>query len=135
LNLIDSSGWIEYFKGSPPGAQHATRLVEDEVLVPAVVVYEVYKYVRREIGEEAAMRAVSRLRREQVVAVDDMIAVSAAHLGPECGLAMADAMIYATALAYEATAITSDMDLGRQPNAVYYPPAQAPTSPGEGASG
>lgn len=130
MTVIDSSGWIEYFRGTPLGEQYATHLTEGEVIVPAVVIYEVYKFVRREIGEEAALRALSRLRGEHVVAVDDMMAVTAAHLSVECRLAMADAMIYATALAYDAAIVTSDEDLGRQPGAVYYPTVAPTTPPG-----
>ncbi len=135
MKLMDSSGWVEYFKGTPLGAQHATHLVRGEVLVPAVVVYEVYKYVRREIGEEAATRAVGRLRREIVVPLDDTIAISAAHLSRERALAMADAMICATALAYEATIVTSDVDLGRQPDVVYYPQEQLDGTPDDSTRG
>ena len=119
MKIVDSSGWIEYLRGTELGDLYAQHMEDGDVLVPAVVLYEVYKFVRRELGEGAATRAVARVQRYPIVDLDEMLAVLAADLSLRHGLAMADAMIYATALALEAEIVTGDADLKDLPGVTF----------------
>jgi predicted nucleic acid-binding protein len=81
-------------------------------------VYEVYKVVRRDLSEERAIEAVASLRRATIVAVDESLALEAADLSLELGLAMAGALIYATARRHRATLVTADADFAGLEGAV-----------------
>ena len=84
----------------------------------AIEIYEVYKVVRRDVSEERALQAVSALRRATVVPVDESLALEAADISLARGLAMADAIVYATAQRGGATLVTGDTDFEGLPNAV-----------------
>jgi predicted nucleic acid-binding protein len=70
----------------------------------------VYKVIRRDLSEERALEAVAALRRAAVAAVDEALALEAADLSLAHGLAMADAIVYATARRFDATLVTADSD-------------------------
>jgi predicted nucleic acid-binding protein len=70
----------------------------------------VYKVIRRDLSEERAVEAVSALRRATIVPVDESLALEAADVSLELGLAMADSIVYATARRHEATLVTADSD-------------------------
>lgn len=108
---MDSSGWVEYLADRPKAEQFA-RYIEgrDPLLVSAIEVYEVYKVIRRDLSEERAVEATSALRRATIVPVDESLALEAADLSLELGLAMADSIIYATARRHGATLVTADAD-------------------------
>jgi predicted nucleic acid-binding protein len=78
----------------------------------------VYKVIRRDLSEERAVEAVSLLARAEIVAVDESIALEAADVSLEFGLAMADSIVYATARRREATLVTGDSDFEGLPGAV-----------------
>ena len=80
--------------------------------------YEVYKVVRRDISEERAVAAVAALHRAQIVPVDESLAVEAAEISLELGLAMADSLVYATARRHGATLVSGDADFDGLPGAV-----------------
>lgn len=109
MNLVDTSGWLEYFADSPQ-APHFAAAIEDteHLLVPAVVVYEVFKKVMLAFDENRALLALGQLKLGRVVDVDEAIALYAAKLSLEKRLPMADALIYATALLHDATVFTQD---------------------------
>ncbi len=69
-----------------------------------------YKLIRRERSEEEAVRAAAAMQRTRVVALTETIALTAADLALEHGLAMADAIVYATARMENAHVVTSDED-------------------------
>ncbi len=87
------------------------------MLVCAIEVFEVYKVVRRDLSEERAVEAVSVMRRATIAPVDESLALDAADLSLEHGLAMADALIYATARRHRAQVVTSDVDFDGLPGA------------------
>jgi predicted nucleic acid-binding protein len=87
-------------------------------LVSAVEVYEVYKVIRRDLSEERALEAVSALRRATIVPVDETLALEAADVSLARGLALADAIVYATARRHAATLVTGDVDFEGLPGAV-----------------
>ena len=118
--LLDSSGWIEFFTGGPLAERYATYLAPRYQLVtPTVVLYEVYKKIKRERGEETALLFAGRLSATQVVHLTESIAFLAADLSLRHGLAMADAIVYATAKDQNAEMVTGDADLKDLPGVVY----------------
>lgn len=84
----------------------------------AIQVNEVYRVIRRDSCEERAVEAVSALKRADIVPVDESLALEAADLSLEHGLAMADSIVYATALRHGAQLITKDSDFEGLPSAV-----------------
>ncbi len=84
----------------------------------AIEIYEVYKVLRRDVSEERALEAVSALRRATIAPVDESLALEAADVALARGLAMADAIVYATARRHGATLVTGDADFDGLPDAV-----------------
>jgi predicted nucleic acid-binding protein len=120
--LVDSSGWIEFFTGGSQAARYAPYLTEpSQVITPTVVVYEVYKIIKRERTEEEALLAVAQIQKTQLVHLTATIALDAADLSLEHGLAMADSIVYATAKTHQAELVTSDSDLRGLPGVTYVP--------------
>lgn len=131
MTLIDSSGWLEFFTDGPLAEKYASYLSDlEQILTPAVVLYEVYKKIRRERGEEDALVVAAQLKKTQIIPLTDTIAMRAAELSIEHHLAMADAMVYATAMLHGVLLVTSDSDFAPDsvplPGVVYHErPAQA----------
>jgi predicted nucleic acid-binding protein len=118
--LVDSSGWIEFFSGGPLADRYCSYLTDPARLItPTVVLYEVYKKVKREYGEETALTAAGRITATELVPLSESIALLAADLSLQHGLAMADAIVYATAREQQAQLVTSDADLKELPSVVY----------------
>ena len=114
--LVDSSGWIEYLAERPKADLFAPYIEGSEPLVSsAIQVYEIYKVVRRDLSEERAIEAVSALRTTTIEPLAEGLALEAADVALEYGLAMADAMIYATASRHEAEIVTGDADFNGLP--------------------
>ena len=111
MNVVDSSGWIEYFVGGP-NARFFAAPIEDagELLVPSLSVFEVYRHVLRERGADDALRAIAGLQRGRQIELDADLALTAAELALEHRLPMADSIIYATAQIHGATLWTQDAD-------------------------
>lgn len=118
--LLDSSGWIEFFTGGPVAERYASYLSPRyQLITPTIVLYEVYKKIKRERGEETTLLFAGRLSATQVIPLTDSIAFLAADLSLRHGLAMADAIVYATAKDQEAEVVTSDADLKDLPGVVH----------------
>ena len=110
MNLVDSSAWLAYFAGEPNAGFFARAIEDDEALiVPSVCLYEVFKVVLRESGEDAAFAAVAAMERGEVIDLDSELAMEAAALGLEENLAFADSVIYAVARNRDATLWTQDV--------------------------
>src|SRR5260221_4428651 len=108
LFLVDSSGWIEFLGDGPLADRFAPYFEREErLIVPAIVLYEVYKKLLSARGP-AADRFLSAALRARVVPIDERLALLAARISLDRRLAMADAMIYATALDAGVQLITSD---------------------------
>ena len=118
--LLDSSGWIEFFTDGPLADRYGAYLTPRyHLITPTIVLYEVYKKIKRERGEETALLFAGRLNATQVVHLTESIALLAADLSLRHGLAMADAIVYATARDQEAEVVTGDADLKELPGVVY----------------
>jgi len=109
--VVDSSGWIEFFTDGPKADAYARYLKKPEkVATPAIVIYEVYKKIKRERGEEMAKLCVAQMQKTHGVPIDQDIALRAADLSLEFSLPMADSLVLATARSVGAQLITSDTD-------------------------
>lgn len=109
MNVVDSSGWLEYFAAGP-NADFFSAAVEatDSLVVPTVSIYEVFKRVLQQRGENEALRAVAQMQQGGVVDLTTPIALESARVSTELGLPMADAIILATARLHDATLWTQD---------------------------
>ncbi len=116
--LVDSSGWIEYLADRPRAEAFAPYIEgRERLLVSAIEFYEIHKVVRRDLSEERAIEAVAALHRAEIAPVDESLALEAADRALEHGLAMADAIIYATARRFGARLVTADADFEGLPDA------------------
>ena len=118
--LVDSSGWLEFLTEGPLAgsyAQHLRRL--DEVVTPTVVLYEVYKIIKRRRGEEEALAVAAQVGKTRLVPLTDAIALTAADASLTYRLSMADAIVYASALTEGVKLVTSDADLAPLPGVLY----------------
>ncbi|GJL53300.1 MAG: hypothetical protein NPIRA02_04320 [Nitrospirales bacterium] len=118
--LMDSSGWIEFFMGGPLAEQYAAYLApRHDHITSTIIVYEVYKKIKREKGEETALLYSGQLSASPVIQLTESIAYLAADVSLQHGLAMADAIVYATARDQEARVVTGDADLKNLPDVIY----------------
>lgn len=105
MNVVDSSGWLEYLADTEWAGFFAPAIEDSEhLIVPAISLYEVYKKVLREAGEDAAAQVFSLMSLGRVVDLDSSLALEAARHA----LPLADSIIYATALRHGATLWTQD---------------------------
>lgn len=109
--VLDSSGWLEFFGDGPFADEYAARLKQpQQVLTPTVAIYEVYKWIKRERTEEDALAAVATMQKTRITPLNAEIALVAADLSLANRLAMADAIMLATARANDAELVTCDSD-------------------------
>jgi predicted nucleic acid-binding protein len=104
-NVVDSSGWLEYFADSDRAAFFAPAIEDTErLIVPVISIYEVFKKVFRERSEDAAIQVASMMQIGTVVDLDCTLAMDAARYS----LPLADSIIYCTAIQNQATLWTQD---------------------------
>jgi predicted nucleic acid-binding protein len=109
VNVVDSSGWLEFFAGGPNAGFFAAALqATDELVVPVVSVYEVFKRVLAQRGESGALEAVALMQQGTVIDPTISTAIDAARLSVEAGLPMAEAIILSTARGHGALLWTQD---------------------------
>jgi len=109
MNVVDSSGWLEYFAKGPNTTFFKPVIHNTEaLLVPTICLYEVYKRIAAQRDEEEALSAVAWMATMRVIDLDQEIAIQAADLSREHKLPMADSIIYATARSLNATLWTQD---------------------------
>ena len=109
MNVVDSSGWIEYLSGGANAAFFRKPIEsEDPLLVPSLSLFEVYRHMLRHIGREEALQVVAAMRRGVLIELDDGLALEAAELSVTTKLALADSIILATAYANDAALWTQD---------------------------
>ncbi len=120
LNVVDSCGWLEYF-GNGPNADFFAPIIENEkkLLVPHVVVYEVIRRLVHQRGEAAAQQAMVFLSKGRLVGLDSAGLCAAAIAAHQRKLAMADALIWQTAIANNALLYTQDANFMGLPHVVY----------------
>jgi predicted nucleic acid-binding protein len=110
MNAVDSSGWLEYFTDGPNSEFFTTPIQDTEQLVvPSICLFEVFKRVYLQFGEERALDAIGTMAVGEIVDLDRQIAIEAAQLSVDLKLAMADSIILATSRAHQATLWTQDV--------------------------
>ena len=111
MNVVDSSGWLEYFSDGPNAAFFVQAIeATRELLVPTLSLYEVFKRVLQQRGEGQALQAIALMQQGQIVDLTAAIALSAAKASIERRLPMADSIMLATAQTHGATFWTQDAD-------------------------
>jgi len=111
VNLVDSSGWLEYLAEGPNAGFFAPALEDTEHLVVSTInIYEVFKRVLRLRGADSALQAAALMQQAVVAEVTSSVAMAAARLSVELKLPMAASLILATARAYDAVLWTEDAD-------------------------
>lgn len=120
--IVDSCGWLEWFADGKLADRYERYLVDQEnILIPVIVYYEVYKILKREVGEEKALLAAGYMKNSNVIPLDETLALVAADVALQEKLAMADAMIIAAARTNHCKVVTSDADLKNQSCVEYIP--------------
>lgn len=122
MNIVDSSGWLAYFADEPNAKHFLPPLSDSDLLVvPSVTIYEVFKVVLRESGENDALQAVVAMQKGNVVDLSVPLAISASRLSLEHQLPMADSIILATAQEFKAIIWTQDSDFKNISKVKYFP--------------
>jgi toxin FitB len=117
LNVVDSSAWLAYLTNDT-NADHFAGVIEDSknLIVPAIVLYEVFKKVLRERGEQAALQIAGAMHQGKIIPIDQALAIDAARYP----MPMADSLIYATAQKLGALVWTQDEDFKGLPDVRYF---------------
>lgn len=111
MNVVDSSGWLEYLAdGANAGFFAKAVEATQDLIVPSISVYEVFKRVLQQRGENAALQATALMQQGRVIDLTGPLALAAAHLSVAESLPMADSIMLATAREHEAILWTQDAD-------------------------
>jgi predicted nucleic acid-binding protein len=122
MTIVDSVGWLAFFTGDALAAQYRPYLLrQTDLICPTIIVYEVCKRMELYTGRQAAAIAAAQLLKTRVIPLDEALATAAARVSLAHHLAMADAIIYTTALVHQATLITSDAHFQELPSVTYLP--------------
>lgn len=121
MNVVGSSGWLEYFADGPNAAEFAKPIeATRSLLVPTLSLFEVFKRVTQQRSEDDALRAIAVMEQGKVVDLDRATALEAARLSIQHGIAMADSVMLATAHRHRATLWTQDSDFEGLQGARYF---------------
>jgi len=111
MNVVDSSGWLEFFADGPNAAFFAPAILKPkDLVVPTVSLYEVFKRVLQQRDESQALQAVALMEQGSVADLNATLALAAAKLSTDLKLPMADSIMLATARAFGATLWSQDAD-------------------------
>jgi predicted nucleic acid-binding protein len=120
MRVVDTSIWLEWLIGSSLKHAIASEFPDaSQCIVPSLIQVELGTWLTREIGEAEADQVIAYTQSCFVVALDTKIALQATELQGQYHLATADAIVYATALAYDADLLTCDAHFEGLPNVVY----------------
>ena len=111
MNVVDSSGWIEFFTAGTNGLVFKAVIEQrDKLLVPTINIFEVHKVLSRKLPAGAVQSCLDVMRQGRVLDLTDKRAVAAADIAIKHKLAMADAVIYSMAREFDGTLWTQDVD-------------------------
>ena len=109
MNVVDSCGWLEYFSDGVNADFFAPAIESTEdLLVPTLTLFEVFKRILQQRTEADALRAIALMRQGQVIALSDSLALGAARLSVEMKLPLADSIILYSARHHAAKLWTQD---------------------------
>ncbi len=118
--LVDSCGWIEFLADGDKAEEYAKYFLDlKEIATPTIVIYEVFKKILKERGEEAAVMVAAQMSGTKVIELSEMLSLTAASVSVKYNLPMADAIVYATAELLGCQVVTSDMHFKDLENAIY----------------
>jgi len=121
MNVVDSSGWLEYFADGPNATAFAKPIeATRSLVVPTLSLFEVFKRIAQQRSEDEALRAIAVMEQGKVVDLDRATALEAARLSMQHGIAMADSVMLATAYRHRATLWTQDSDFDGLAGARYF---------------
>ena len=111
MNVVDSSGWLEFFADGP-NADFFAPAIQDikQLIVPTLSIFEVFKRILQQREEGEALQAIALMQQGTVVELTSMLALEAAKLSLEEKLPLADSIMLSTSRAYDATFWTQDSD-------------------------
>jgi toxin FitB len=111
MNVVDSSGWLEYFADGK-NADFFSAAVEDteNLIVPVISLYEVFKRVTQQTDESQGLQAIALMQQGKCVDLNPELAIYAGKLSIQHKLPMADSIILETAYTFQATLWTQDKD-------------------------
>ncbi|HWK48363.1 MAG TPA: type II toxin-antitoxin system VapC family toxin [Steroidobacter sp.] len=120
MNVVDSSGWLEYFADGPNAGFFAPVLEKiEELVVPTISIYEVFKRILQQRDEAAALQAAALMHQCEVVSLTAPLALNAARISRKLVLPMADSIMLATATSRDAVLWTQDADFAPIPGVKY----------------
>ena len=120
MNVVDSSGWLEYLAGGPNATFFAPAVeATADLLVPTLSIFEVFKRVLGQRDESLALQAIALMYQGRIVDLSAPLAIDAARLSRREALPMADSIMLATARAFGATLWTQDADFKSIPDVRY----------------
>jgi predicted nucleic acid-binding protein len=122
MNVVDSSAWLAWFMARKNADAFADVIENTEnLVVPSVTLTEVFKFTFRHLGEAEALVHMAQMMEGTVVPLDGQLAIDAAELGLRHSLPLADSIIYATALRFDAVLWTQDADFEGLSGVKYFP--------------
>lgn len=125
MNVVDSSGWLEFFADSANAGNYAVPLCDVATLiVPSITIYEVFKAVCRQCGEDAALQSAALMQQGTVVDLTPSLATIAAKTSLDLSLPMADSIILCTARLHNAILWTQDEHFAHIPGVRYFAKSQ-----------
>lgn len=120
MNVVDSSGWLEYFVDGENADFFAAAIEDSEnLLVPVICLYEVFKRVALLQDVSAAQTSIGDMHHGQVISMDESLALSAAQISLDLKLAMADSFVLAATRVHAATLWTQDEHFKDLPDVRY----------------
>ncbi len=121
MNVIDSSVWLSYFANDGNSNAYAKTIESSEgIIVPTIILTEIFKHVLRLKSEQAAFEIIAHIKQNKVVPLDAQLALDAGCYGVKFKLPLADSIIYATAIKFNAILWTQDRDFEGLPNVKYF---------------
>ncbi len=122
MNVVDTSGWLEFFAGGKNAKKFSNPIKKaKELVVPTICIYEIAKVILRESDEDHLLQALAAIQEAQIVELSSSISIAAAKISLRHRLPMADSIIYATAKRFNATVWTQDIDFKDLPGVNYIP--------------
>jgi predicted nucleic acid-binding protein len=121
MNVVDSSAWLSYFAGDKNAGKFAKAIESiDDLLVPSITITEVFKNILRQRDEEYALAAIAHMKQGKSIPLDSDLAMEAASIGLAHKLPLADSIIFATSVRYNAILWTQDADFKGLPDVRYF---------------
>ena len=122
MNVVDTSGWLEYFEGGRNSQEFSKAIKETkELLVPTICIYEISKVILRESDENHLLQALAAIQKGRIIELTPFLSTAAAKNSLKYKLPMADSIIYTTAQFFDATVWTQDADFEGLPDVNYIP--------------